>query len=84
MDMRRFNPFSFLFAPSKREQYLAEYVIREHGRGRPLDEVLGDPYVRNRSTPEQRARLLERSDVVEAVGGHSIDELRRSLAGAPS
>jgi hypothetical protein len=80
----RFNPFSFLFAPSRRDQYLAEYVIREHGRGRPLEDVLADAYVRNRSTPEQRARLLERTDVVAAIGDHTLEELRRSLAGAPS
>ena len=80
----RFNPFSFLFAPSRRDQYLAEYVIREHGRCRPLEDVLADPYVRNRSTAEQRARLLERADVVEAVGDHTLEELRRSLAGAAS
>jgi len=78
----RFNPFSSLFAPSRREQYLAEYVIREHGRGRPLEDVLADPYVRNRTTAEQRARLLDRPDVVAAIGDHTVDELKRSLAGA--
>jgi len=80
----RFNPFSSLFAPSRRDQYLAEYVIREHGRGRPLEDVLADPYVRNRTTPEQRARLLDRPEVVEAIGDHTVDELKRSLAGALS
>ena len=80
----RFNPFSFLFAPSRRDQYLAEYVIREHGRGRSLEDVLADAYVRNRSTPEQRARLLERGDVVEAIGDNTVEELKRSLAGARS
>jgi hypothetical protein len=86
----RFNPFSALFAPPRRDQYLAEYLIREHGRGRALEDVLADPYVRNRSTPEQCARLLERADVVEAIGSHTLDELKRSLdggrttAGAPS
>ena len=80
----RFNPFSALFAPSRRDQYLAEYVIREHGRGRPLEDVLADPYVRNRSTLEQRARLLDRTDVVEAIGGHTVEALKRSLAGAAS
>jgi len=78
---RGFNPFSFLFVPSKRDQYLAQYVIREHGRGRPLEDVLDDPYIRNRSTAEQRARLLERADLVEAIGGHTVEELRRSLDG---
>jgi hypothetical protein len=66
------NPFSFLFARSKREDYLAQYVIREHARGRPLTEILEDPYVRNRSTPEQRARLLERPEVVAALGAGAV------------
>ena len=64
--LRGSSAFSFLFAPSKREQYLAEYVIREHKQGRSLEDVLDDPYVRNRSTPDQRARVLERPDVIEA------------------
>jgi hypothetical protein len=62
------NPFSFLFARSGAEDRLAAYVIREHGRGRSLTEILEDPYVRNRSTEQQRARLLERPDVIRAVG----------------
>jgi hypothetical protein len=62
------NPFSFLFARSGTEDRLAGYVIREHGRGRSLTEILEDPYVRNRATDQQRARLLERPDVIRAVG----------------
>jgi hypothetical protein len=62
------NPFSFLFARSRKEQRLVEYVIREHGHGRTLDEVLDDPFVRNRTTAEQRGRLVEHPDVVRAVG----------------
>ncbi len=62
------NPFSFLFARSATEDRLAAYVIREHRRGRALNDILGDPYVRNRTTEPQRARLLERDDVIHAVG----------------
>jgi hypothetical protein len=62
------NPFSFLFARSASEDRLAAYVIREHARGRTLAEILEDPYVRNRATEQQRARLLERPDVIRAVG----------------
>ena len=62
------NPFSFLFARSATEDRLAAYVVREHRRGRQLGEVLDDPYVRNRTTDGQRARLLERPDVIHAVG----------------
>src|SRR6188768_4031715 len=36
------NPFSFLFARSGAEDRLAGYVIREHGRGRSLTEILDD------------------------------------------
>jgi hypothetical protein len=47
---------------------LAAYVIREHRAGRPLEEILDDPYLKNRATDEQRLRLLERPDVIRAVG----------------
>jgi hypothetical protein len=62
------NPFSFLFARSAAEDRLAQYVIREHRRGRALAEILEDPYVRNRATEEQRRRVLQRPDVIHAVG----------------
>ena len=76
------NPFSFLFASSRQEQFLAQYVSRECGRGRALDEVLADPYVRNRSTPEQRARVLDRPEVAEAVGESAVAEMKEALAGS--
>jgi hypothetical protein len=76
------NPFSFLFASSRQEEYLAQYVGREAARGRTLDEILADPYVRNRSTPQQRARVLERPEIVEAVGESAVAEMRQALAGA--
>jgi hypothetical protein len=47
---------------------LAGYVIREHRAGRPLEEILDDPYLRNRATDEERLRLLDRPDVIRAVG----------------
>ena len=66
------NPFSFLFARSSQEDRLAAYVIREHDRGRSLNEVLDDPYVRNRATPQQVARLLDRPDVIHALGESTV------------
>jgi hypothetical protein len=76
------NPFSFLFARSSQEERLAAYVIREHDRGRSLEEILNDRYVLNRSTPAQRARLLDRPEVVRAVGDSRIESARRSLSDA--
>jgi hypothetical protein len=73
------NPFSFLFANSTKEERVAAYVIREHERGRPLDEILDDPYVRNRLTPQQRSRLLDRTDIIRAVGDDTVEAARDSL-----
>jgi hypothetical protein len=66
------NPFSFLFARSSQEDRLAAYVIREHERGRSLDDVLDDPYVRNRCTPAEVARLLDRPEVIHALGEGTV------------
>ena len=60
--------FSFLSWKSRTEEQMAQYVIREHHRGRPLEEILQDRYVTNRCTPEQVRRLLDRPEVVHAVG----------------
>ena len=51
-----------------KEEALAAYIVREHRSGRPLDEILEDAYLKNRATEEQRLRLLERPDVIRAVG----------------
>jgi hypothetical protein len=66
--------FSFLFQRSTGEERVAQYVIREHDRGRPLTEILEDKYVVNRlKTPEQRARLLDRPEILHAVGGDMVE-----------
>ena len=51
-----------------KEESLAAYIVREHRAGRSLDDILDDPYLKNRATGEQRLRLLERPDVIRAVG----------------
>ena len=68
--------FSFLGTHSAAEDRVASYVIREHRRGRRLAEILGDPYVRNRLTPQQCNRLLEREDVIHAIGHEEIAAVR--------
>ena len=74
------NPFSFLFTRSSAEEQVVSYVTREHRRGRHLAEILEDRYVQNRLTPQQQARLLERPDVVHALGEQDIDAARQQLA----
>lgn len=75
------NPLSFLLTRSTQEERVAAYVIREHERGsdRSLTDILNDPYVRNRLTPQQRARLLDRPDVIRAIGDDIVEDARRML-----
>jgi hypothetical protein len=47
-------------------------VIREHERGRALAEILDDPYVRNRAHPQEIARLLDRPEVIHAIGESTV------------
>jgi hypothetical protein len=72
------NPFSFLFATTKKEERIVEYIIREHDRSRSLDEILEDPYIRNRATPQEQARLLDRPELVHALGESAIAPQREA------
>ena len=72
---RRRNPFSFVFAATKRDQYLEQYLLRECRKGRSIDEILEDPYIRGWSSPDERAKLLERPNVVSEIGEHARVEL---------
>jgi hypothetical protein len=73
------NPFSFLFATKGAEERVAVYVVREHKRGRSLDEILDDPYVRNHCTDRELARVLERPEVVHAFGDDIVAEQVQAL-----
>jgi hypothetical protein len=71
--------FSFLSSRTRSEDRMAEYVIREHRRGRPLREILDDNYVTNRCSPEQIRRLLDRPEVVHALGDDAVTSARGNL-----
>ncbi len=72
------NPFATIFSPSSRGEQLAAYVIREHGEGRTIEEILDDPYIRNRATETERRQLLERPEVIRAIGEHTAQAGDRS------
>lgn len=74
--------FSFLFQRSAGEERVAQYVVREHDRGRSLDEIMADKYVVNRlQSPQQRARLLDRPEIVRAVGEDMVEAAKASVTG---
>jgi hypothetical protein len=71
--------FSFLFQRSSAEERVAAYVIREHDRGRNLTEILEDRYVQNRLTTDQVKRLLDRPEIIKAIGDDTIADARESV-----
>jgi len=77
------NLFSFLFQRSSAEERVEMYVIREHDRGRSLEEILQDRYVQNRLSNEQRMRMLDRPEIIKAISSDAREAARTSLdAGA--
>jgi hypothetical protein len=74
------NLFSFLFQRSSSEEHVARYVVREHERGRSLNEVLNDKYVQNRLTPEQQRRLLDRPEIIEAFSHDVVDAAKAAIS----
>jgi hypothetical protein len=43
-----------------------------------MADILDDPYVRNRCSPQQLERLLDRPDLIEAIG-NDMAEARAAL-----
>jgi hypothetical protein len=75
------NLFSFLFQRSTQEERVVQYIVREHGKGRALREILEDRYVLNRlESPTQRARLLDRPEVIRAFGEDNVAAEKATLA----
>jgi hypothetical protein len=72
--------FSFLGTKSTQEERVAAYLIREHDRGRAVSEILDDPYVRNRCSSREIERVLDRPDVIRAIGDDTADAAKAGLA----
>jgi hypothetical protein len=73
--------FSFVGTRSAQEDRVAAYIIREHDRGRTIADILDDPYIRNRCAPRELERLLDRPDLIAAIG-NDMAEARAALPDA--
>ena len=73
------NPFSLFSAQSAQQNRIVTYIVREHGRGRALAEILEDPYIRNRLTPQERDRLLDRPELIHALGSDTVSSAREEI-----
>jgi hypothetical protein len=71
--------FSFLGSRSQGEEHVAQYVIREHHQGRSVAEILADHYVTNRCSPEQVKRILDRPEVLHALGEDVVARAKTEL-----
>jgi hypothetical protein len=71
--------FSFLGSRSQTEERIAQYLVREHHRGRPVQDILHDHYVTNRCTPDQIRRMLERPEVLHALGEDLVLETKATI-----
>lgn len=73
------SPFAFLFTRPQKEELVAEYIIREHHEGRSLDDILRDAYVTNRVNEAQIGRIVERPEVIHALGEDVISSFKSQL-----
>jgi hypothetical protein len=73
------NVFAFLFTRGKKDQLMAEYIIREHRKGRSLSEILDDPHVVNNYAPDEVRRLLDEPSIVHAIGDDLIAAQRSKV-----
>ena len=73
-------PLTFLGSRSQHEDFLAAYIVREHGRGRPLEEILDDPYLRNNAKGQELGRVLDRPEVIHAIGAEDVQSAQDRLA----
>jgi hypothetical protein len=67
------------------EDWLARYLVTEAQRGRRIADVLQDPAVLRHSDAGTRARVLDRSEVVEALAENAVAQVHAEIArGAPA
>jgi hypothetical protein len=62
------------------EDWLARYLITESQRGRRMVDVVQDPAVLRHSDARTRARVLDRSDVIDALAENAVAHVRDEIA----
>ncbi len=80
MALRSFkgNPYSFAARRPFRQARLASYIHREHEKGRPLAEILEDPYVERCGTRDFVWRTMRETSLIELLGEDAIAGIQRA------
>jgi hypothetical protein len=71
------NPYQFLGRRPFREARLRAYLVRQHAAGRPLREILTDPYIARCGSGSLCRRVLVDPQTIEAFEANVRDELER-------
>lgn len=69
------NPYFFLGRRPLREARLRSYIVAQHRAGRPLAEILADPYVRRCGSETFCWRVVQDARTLEALEG----DIRESI-----
>jgi len=62
------------------EDWLARYLVTETQRGRRVSDVLQDPAVLRHSDAAMRARVFDRSDVIQPLAENAVAQLHAEIA----
>jgi hypothetical protein len=75
------SPYFFLGSRPIREARLRAYVVREHRLGRPLSEIVDDPYVQRCGTPGFCAAVIYSPKTIERLDANVREAIRGSDPG---
>ena len=75
-----FDLSQFIRHSDATEDWLARYLVTEAQRGRRIADVLQDKAVLRHSDAATRARVLDRSDVIEALSENAVALVREEIA----
>ena len=75
-----FDLNQFLRPSDATEDWLARYLVTEAHRGRRIADILRDPAVLRHSDASTRARVLDRSDVIEALAENAVALVHEEIA----
>jgi hypothetical protein len=70
------TPFYFIGPRRYREAEVAAYIRREHRRGRPLAEILNDPYFDRRCGEGLLRAVLQSPTLIRALGQDVVEAIR--------
>lgn len=73
------NPYLFLGRRPFREARLRSYIISQHRAGRPLADILGDPYIRRCGSESYCWQVLLNPRTLEALH-HDVCEAIEACA----